>query len=206
MILLVLLCFFAVFDAASSEPPVNEGFIRSISGLMADNVIPKKKGKIISLGDFEDFSNTYSYYQWTPLLETQHFVFYTKLNWAFTSVNTDATKAGCGVVFHLTPETKDCVVMSLRLDGNVYFDGVKLYRPYSLGKYYFQSPGFKDTFELMLVVDGENAIVYIDGKRIVTKANLPILGNYFGLCSMSGSYREEYGTRCTFTDMAIFTW
>lgn len=206
MTLLVLLCFFAVFDTASSESAVNEGFIRGISGLMADNVIPKRKGTIISLGDFEDFATTYGYYQWTPLLETQHFVFYTKLSWASTAKNTDALKAGCGIVFHLSPATNNSVVMSLRMDGNIYFDGVKNYKPFSLGYYYFHLPSFEDTFELMVVVDGENAIVYVDGNRIVTKANLPVQGSYFGLCSISGSYQEQYGTMCSFKDMVIYTW
>ena len=177
-----------------------------ISMLMKDNVIPKREGMIISLGDFDDLCLTYNKYQITPLLEAKHFVFYSNLAWSSTTDKTDFLKSGCGVVMHYSPETNDSIVMSLRMDGNIYFDGIKNLKSFSLGSYYFQPQALEDTVELLVVVDGDKSVVYIDGSRIVTKANLPVMGSYFGLCSISGAYQSNAGTRCTFNDMFLYTW
>ncbi len=206
VLFLVSVCVFTSFDLALSESNTDELFMGRISMLMKDNAIPKRKGTIISLGDFDDYCTTYGNIQITPLLETQHFVFFSNLTWASTTEKTDVLKSGCGIVMHYMPETKESVVISLRMDGNIYFDGMKNYRSFNLGSYYFRKQALEHTVELLVVVDGERAIVYIDGNRIVTKANLPVTGSYFGLCSISGAYQPDYGTRCTFNDMFIYTW
>lgn len=206
IILIVSISFLSSFGFTSAESNSDEIFMRRISMLMKDNVIPKRNGTIISLGNFVDDCMTYNKFQITPLLETQRFVFYSNLTWSSTTEKTDFLKSGCGIVMHFSPETNDSVVMSLRMDGNIYFDVIKNIKPLSLGYYYFQQQALEDTKELLVVVDGGNAVVYIDGKRIVTKANLPVMGSYFGLCSISGAYQGENGTRCAFNDMFVYTW
>ena len=47
--------------------------------------------------------------------------------------------------------------------------------------------------------------VYVNGNRIVRKAELPVMGDGISLCTLSGT-NLDYGTRCEWKDFFIYEW
>ena len=91
------------------------------------------------------------------------------------------------------------------MDGLIYFTGLRNNYYLSYGTYRYGKASTKGSADFTLVVDGDKAIVYVDGERIVTKANFPMMGDSVGICTLSGT-NKDYGTRCTWKDIYMYKW
>lgn len=116
---------------------------------------------------------------------------------------------GITAVFAQIPEEADeafhNLLASIRMDGLVYFTGYRNHQHLSYGTYRYGKASTKGSADFVLVVDNGKASVYLDGRRVVQKAELPVMGDGVGLCTLSGT-NKDYGTRCTYKDIFFYSW
>ena len=109
------------------------------------------------------------------------------------------------MVFNSGNGNANHLLASIRMDGFVYIDCFRNYGELSYGKYGYGRPSTKGSAEFTLVVNEDRATVYLDGQRLVQKANLAIMGDGVAIATLSGT-NKDFGTRCNYKDIFFYTW
>lgn len=208
-ILILLFVFLLTIPFCSSVMAQNsdaeDAFYAQLEELYEDGVISSMDGQATSYGDYEDAWAQIDYYQWITFQHADRFVLSADVSWASASSTPNFFDAGCGVVFNEGDGTVNHLLASIRMDGNIYFTGIRNYNYLSYGTYRYDKASTKGSANFTVVVDNDRATIYLDGRRIVRKADLPIMGNGVGLATLSGT-NKDYGTRCTWKDIFFYTW
>lgn len=204
--ILLAACFgFAVLNCGQVQADAEDDFNDLLDKLYRDGAISSKNGEITAYNDYEDSWAQIGWYQWLTFQEADRFVFSANVAWASASQTPNNFESGCGINFNMGYGNSDHLMASVRMDGLVYFTGIKNGRYLSYGTYKYGPPSVKGNTDFTLVVDRDKATVYIDGQRLVRKADLPIMGDLVGLTTLSGT-NKDFGTRCTWTDIFFYTW
>lgn len=196
----ILFLFTGIITAGADS---KSDFDKFLDKLEKDRII-KGGGKTESWGDFEDEWARLGWYQWYNYGNAERFVLYSHINWQSAHDRPNTFDSGCGVIFN-TRDSNNHLLASVRMDGFVYFDGYKGGYYISNGKYWYGKASTKGSVDFALVVDHDKASVYINGERIVRKADLYTMGDTVGLCTLSGT-NKDYGTRCVWDDIYFYTW
>lgn len=162
-------------------------------------------GSATYYGDYENAWAQIDYYQWVTFEEADRFVFSANVSWASASSTPNFFDAGCGLIFHEGEGNSNHLMASIRMDGNIYFTGFRNYNYLSYGQYKYGQASTKGSANFIVVVDRDKATIYMDGKRIVRKADLPMMGEGVGIATLSGT-NKDYGTRCTWEDIYFYKW
>ncbi len=201
-LLAVLLCLAGSVFAQDEE--VEDAFYDFLEELEEDGLI-SSNGSTTYYGDYEDEWAQIDYYQWITFAHTNHFVFSANVSWDSGSTTPNNFGSGCGVIFNSGDGNVNHLLASVRMDGNIYFNGIRNYNYLSYGKYGYGRPSIKGSADFVVVVNEDKAVVYLDGQRVVRKADLPVMGDGVGLATLSGTNRD-FGTRCTYKDIFFYTW
>lgn len=193
----------AVFAQIPEE--ADEAFHDLLSELHEDRVVSDISGDYTYYGDYEDEWAQIDYYQWVTFEQSNRFVLSANISWQSASQTPNYFAAGCGVIFNEGDGNSNHLLASIRMDGLVYFTGYRNHNYLSYGTYRYGPASTKGSYDFVLVVDNGKASVYLDGRRIVQKAELPVMGDGVGLCTLSGT-NKDYGTRCTYKDIFFYSW
>ena len=207
-ILTLLFVFFLTVLVCSSVFAENSDADQVFSDLLAEleeDGLISGDGSTIYYGDYENAWAQIDYYQWITFQEAERFVFSSNVSWASAISTPNFFDAGCGLIFNEGDGNANHLMASIRMDGNIYFSGIRNYNYLSYGAYKYGAASTKGSANFVVVVDRDKATIYLDGKRIVRKADLPIMGNGVGLATLSGT-NKDYGTRCTWEDIFFYTW
>lgn len=191
--------------AAAQDSAAEDAFYDLLDELEDDGLIGTTDGEATYYGDYEDAWAQIDYYQWITFQHADRFVFSADVSWASASTTPNNYAAGCGLVFNEGDGTVNHLLASVRMDGNIYFSGIRNYNYLSYGSYKYGSASTKGSARFTVVVDNDRATIFLDGRRIVRKADLPVMGNGVGLATLSGT-NKDYGTRCTWKDIFFYTW
>ncbi len=202
LLLVVFLC--AAGFAFGQDEEVEDAFYAFLNELEEDGLI-SSDGHTTYYGDYEDEWAQIDYYQWITFQHTNRFVFWANIAWDSGSATPNNFDSGCGVIFHSGSGNSNHLLASIRMDGNIYFNGIRNYNYLSYGKYGYGRPSTKGDADFAIVVNEDKAAIYINGARVVRKAELPIMGDGVGLATLSGTNRD-FGTRCTYKDIFFYTW
>ena len=202
ILLAVILCLSGSVFAQDEE--AENAFYAFLDELEEDGLI-ESNGHTTYYGDYEDEWAQIDYYQWITFEHTNRFVFQANVAWASGSATPNNFDSGCGVIFNSASGNANHLLASIRMDGNIYFDGVRNYNYLSYGKYGYGRPSVKGAADFTIVVDNDKAVIYLDGQRVVRKADLPVMGDGVGLATLSGT-NKDFGTRCTYKDIFFYTW
>ena len=201
-LLLVFLC--TAGFAFGQDEEVENAFYAFLDELEEDGVI-EPDGHLTYYGDYEDEWAQINYYQWLTFAHTSRFVFSANIAWESASATPNNFISGCGVVFNSASGNANHLLASIRMDGFVYIDGIRNYSELSYGKYGYGRPSTKGSADFVLVVNEDKAAVYLDGQRLVQKANLAIMGDGVAIATLSGT-NKDFGTRCNYKDIFFYTW
>ena len=109
------------------------------------------------------------------------------------------------LIYNIGNGNSNHLLASIRMDGMIYFTGFRNSNHLSYGTYRYGKNSIKGSADFVVVVDNDKATVYIDGERVVRKADLPIMGDGVGLSTLSGT-NKDFGTRCTWKDIFMYKW
>ena len=193
------------FSVFAQDDEAEENFYNFLDELVEDRIIPDTDGSTTYYGDYDDEWAQIDYYQWVTFENAERFVLSANVSWTSASQTPNNYAAGCGIIFNAGSGSANHLLASIRMDGLVYFTGYRNNNWLSYGTYRYGRASTKGTADLVLVVDNDRAWVYLDGQRIVSKANLQIMGDSVGLCTLSGTNRD-FGTRCEYKDIYFYTW
>ena len=189
-------------NASNTVPSSFAGFIEK---LKKDGIIPGK-GKVTNHSDFTNEWAQLGWYQWYHMHDSNRFVLGAHVSWKSASRTPNSFDSGCGVVFNEgEPGVNNHLLASVRMDGNIYISGKRNGNYLSFGHYYYGQPSTSGEMDFALVVDNDKVSVYVNGNRIVRKAELPVMGDGISLCTLSGT-NLDYGTRCEWKDFFIYEW
>lgn len=189
----------ALADAAEDK------FDAFIEKLTKEGTI-RSGGESTYWGDYTDEWAQIGWYQWTRFENAERFVLSANVSWQSAHDRPNNFESGCGIIFNDSGSgSANHILASLRMDGLIYFTGLRNNYYLSYGTYRYGKASTKGSADFTLVVDGDKAIVYVDGERIVTKANFPMMGDSVGICTLSGT-NKDYGTRCTWKDIYMYKW
>lgn len=206
LVMLMFLVPFSVRTACAQIPKdADEAFHSMLDKLKREGVISSTDGESVYYGDYTDEWAQINYYQWLTFEHSNRFVFSATVSWTSASTTPNNFVAGCGVTFNSGSGSGNHLLASIRMDGLVYFDGFRNGYNLSYGTYKYDRPSIKGTKQMVLVVDGDKATMYLDGERFVRKADLPIMGDGVGLSTLSGT-NKDFGTRCEWEDIFFYTW
>ena len=205
LLLVLLLAFSLCGIAAAQNSAAEDAFYDLLDELEDDGLIGSTDGDATYYGDYEDAWAQIDYYQWITFQNADRFVFSADVSWASASTTPNNYAAGCGLVFNEGDGTVNHLLASVRMDGNIYFSGIRNYNYLSYGAYKYGSASTKGSAKFTVVVDNDRATIFLDGRRIVRKADLPVMGDGVGLATLSGT-NKDYGTRCTWKDIFFYTW
>lgn len=180
-------------------------FDKKLEKLSKEGVVSSMNGTKTSYGDYTDEWAQIGWYQWTHFEEAERFVLSAKVSWDSAYDKPNNFESGCGVIFNEGNGNSNHILMSIRMDGLIYFTGIRGGRYLSYGTYKYGRPSIKGSVDLTLVVTSDRATVYLNGERIVRKADLPMMGDGVGLCTLSGTNRD-FGTRCKWEDIYFYEW
>ena len=207
-LILLILSLIMVFSAGSvwADDEAAPGFSDLIAQLKEQSVIPDLEGNFLSFGDFEDSYTNMGYFSGTPIIETENFVLSTNISWSSANQTPNSITSGCGIIFDYAANgSSDHLLLSFRMDGNIYMTGHKGYNNLSYGKKAYTLPSVLGEVDLVLVYNGGNAAIYANGNLIMQKNGLPFMGEALGFAVLSGTY-QDFGTRCNFRDINVYTW
>lgn len=205
MVLAVLLIFAGCVQADDEPETEEDAFAALIAELKEEGEIPDTEGNYYRMGDFEDSFANIGFFRGIPLLESDHFVLSADLSWTSGSTIPNSATSGCGFFFNMGDENNNHLKVSLRMDGRIYLDGAKDYSPLSYWNNYLASPSMEGRGSLMLLVNGDRAVVFLNGERYREQDNLPTWGSAAGLAILSGT-NQDFGTRCRFGSISLYTW
>ena len=173
--------------------------------LRNDEIIPRVRGQVVSFGNYEDEFAVMEHYQWFPIVNADNFVFSANISWLSSLPATNGSAAGCGVVFGADPLSTDHLMASVRMDGHAYLSGISASQPLRFIDYFFGYPTIQGDVDFVLIVNGDQASIYINGVKLGTRSAIVTYGNAIGLATLAGT-NYQFGTRCTWNDIYLYTW
>ena len=173
------------FCKAMAQDESDIPFSDFIQQLKTEGTIPNTDGNIITFGNYEMNLAKYGYWEGIPLLEANHFVISTKFKMNASAKSVDPLNAGCGFFFDALSGGSQYMLVSTRMDGNIYLQGYRNYTKLSYGNYYFESPSLDKEGRMTLVFDGSRAIFYLNNERMLSRGDIPTIGNTVGLSILS---------------------
>lgn len=181
-------------------------FLETLAQLKTSGIIPNtEEGQVISYGSLTDNYANMGSAKYYPIAESDHFVLSSKISWSSASPTPNGPVSGCGYVFGTNPDTIDYQMISIRMDGNLYFRGRNLGNPLSYGKIFIQNPSMQGEALLTLVVNGSSVNIFFNGNNIKSINDVVLPGNGLGFTILSGT-NKDFGTQCTFEDIFLYTW
>ena len=204
---LLVLIILAVFpnESAMAEDAGRAEFEKLLQDLYDNGTIPTTNGNVISYGDYVDEMAEMGYFRLTPLGESQRFVFSVHFNWESATRTPNLMNSGCGLFFQGEQGTNNHLLYSLRMDGIFYFSGYKGNKTLSFIRTPYSMPTVEGEADLVAVVNGAQVKLYLDGKEVFSKDDLPVMGDLYGVAVLSGT-NKDYGIRCTGKNMFVYTW
>jgi hypothetical protein len=163
------------------------------------------EGEITTLAPFEEEWAQIGWFQWWEydVTTAAEFLFKARFNWVSATSSPDPS--GCGVIFGLQ-ESGD--YYSVFLDNRRIFFYMFRKTLYSVGKTSgkgttsFDNPAESD---FVLAVSNKKAYVSVDGDvTVYTLSEDQTTAGNFALSLLSGT-NKDYGTRCTATDMVVWS-
>ena len=204
--LLCLILTFSALPAAAQIPEkANKDFHQFLDKLAAEGVIATADGDATYYGDYENEWAQINWYQWINFENSNRFVLSANVSWASASQTPNNFASGCGVIFNAGSGSDSYLLASIRMDGLLYINGARNRQDVSYGTYRYGSASTKGSTDFVMVVDNGKASFYMDGQRIVRKAELLVMGDNVGLATLSGT-NKDFGTRCTWKDIFFYTW
>ena len=195
-----------VFTSAYSSVFADETeFLNTLQQLEENGTIPLSEGQITSYGDFFDNYTNMGTAKYYTITEADHFVLSSKISWlsAFSAPN--GAVSGCGFIFGAGSDAKNYLMASIRMNGNIYFNGFNNGNRLSYGQQYVTTPSIQGEGYLTLVVEGSSVSIYFKGNQIFNRSDVVIPGNSLGFAILSGT-NKDFGTQCTFEDIFLYTW
>ncbi|MBQ6482592.1 MAG: hypothetical protein IJI45_15900 [Anaerolineaceae bacterium] len=181
-------------------------FLETLTQLKTSGIIPNiEEDQVISYGSFSDIYANMGSTKYYTITESDHFVLSSKIFWNSASPTPNGSVSGCGYVFGTNQDTKDHLMVSIRMDGNLYFNGRNLGSPLSYGKTFIQNPSMQGEALLTLVVNGSSVNIFFNGNNIKSRNDVVLPGNGLGFSILSGT-NKDFGTQCTFDDIFLYTW
>lgn len=176
-----------------------------IGDLKANGSIPNVNG---SFGFHEEYENEWAqinWYQWSSFDTAQNFVISADLTWKSASSTPNYEHSGCGFVFR-AQDTDNNLYAAVNMDGRVHFGGYYYGRQLSYGGQKYGPVSTKGSAQMVLVVNGDTATVYVDGSRIAQQKSIALTGSGSLAFSVWSGTNKDYGTRCTFQNVYYYTW
>ena len=206
-VVLSVLCFclfVSVTDRAFSQSSSAESnFNNLLDRFKRENIIPSVSGTKKYIGNITDEWAQIGWYQWQMIGNANRFVFSANVTWDSASLTPNNFESGCGVLFHNS--SAGHLLASLRMDGLLYFTGIRNGQYLSYGTYKYDRPSIEGSRNFVMVVNNDQVAVYLNGERFVRKANLPVMGDGIALTTLSGT-NMGFGTRCEWKDVYLYTW
>ena len=193
------------FRTVQAQDEADVPFSEFIKQLKTDGIIPNTDGTITSYGSYEKNIAKFGYWEGIPLLEADHFVISAKFKMNASTKSTDVMNAGCGFFFDTLSGGSQYMMVSARMDGNAYLQGYRNYTKLSYGNYLYGSASTDQEGSMTLVFNGSRATFYINGRNILSRGDLPVIGNSVGLSILSGT-NYDFGTGCSFDEINVYTW
>lgn len=181
-----------------------EGMYSVVQSLKDDGVLKNTSGTYQVIEDFKEEWAQIGWYQWWSTgYQPQDFVISAHTAWESASKTADWYAAGCGFVFHAKDENNHYLIY-LALDGNVYMKGYVDSKFRELGREYVgKINNIKGEADVILAVQGEKIVYYVNGKKVFERKNKEIPAGDLGLTLVSGT-NKDYGTRCEMTDVELW--
>lgn len=176
-----------------------EGILSVVEKFAAEGLIPSAKGEYYPLDDYsKSFAKT-AYYTWVTYdgVKPANFIIQARVTIANETVE-NAFKSGCGFAFE-DDFSSHAVFFSLDGNANYRTDG------YDRGSNYLDSTLFEnpDGVTLTLLLHDKAMRFYVNDRLALS--GVTVYGGPFnaGPSILSGT-SEGFGTRCDFTEMAIW--
>lgn len=194
----------ATSEALASATAQAQPLTDRIKELYASGVLRTLTGTYHPLPDFDSSWAQINYYDFllTGLAPT-NFLLTTKASWESASETANWWNSGCGFVFRMNARG-DHYLAYLGLDGWFY-----LYRNLDhtitlIGKgYYGEVEIPKGSADLMLVVEGEWIMFFVNGEQVQHTQESTFSSGLLGYALISGT-NKYFGTRCQMRDVELF--
>jgi hypothetical protein len=174
-----------------------------IQALAKDKEITSTDGKFTQLADYEKELAMINYV-WTDPLDNSptNFVLTADTSWDVDSAIPNTFDTGCGFAFH--GDQRGYYFVFLALDGNVYLSNVS-YHKVILDRYkYYDKVGIpRGKAQVMLVVDNDKFMYYVNGKKVLTYQDNYHPQGTIGYSLLSGT-NSGFGTRCDLTNVQLW--
>ncbi len=189
-----------------------EGFNAETQGYFDKGYLKTTAGKITEVDNFTYDWAQLGWYNWQQL-NTKTSDFYMTAHFKWSSAFRNAEESGCGFIFAIQ-ENGDHYAVFLDRSGIVFLNAdqtsgyskdVGLTR--GTGRVKFDNPADKPVeADFTVIVNDTYTYVIVDGEVVgeYTLAQSKILKGNLGLSLLSGT-NKDYGTRCTMTDIHIWT-
>lgn len=207
---LAAVCLIFAFAAphtvlADIPEEADQAFDDMLTKLRKDGVLSSTDGTSTYWGDYTDEWAQIGWYQWITFEHAERFVFSANVSWDSASQTPNNFESGCGLMFNIGNGNSNHMMAAIRMDGMIDFSGIRNNNYLSYGTYRYGKNSIKGSADYVVVVDRDRATVYVNGERIVRKADLPVMGDGIGLCTLSGT-NKDFGTRCIWKDIFVYTW
>lgn len=174
-----------------------------LNSLHEENYIVYDEGEYAIIDDFNESWAQLGYYQWVPTgYSPSSFVVRTNASWESASTTADWWTSGCGFVFREGSDSH--YLFYLALDGNAYLirntsSGLVL-----LGQGYYGNVGTPSgKAELMLVANGDQLTLFVNGQRVYSRKDSSLSGGKLNLTLLSGT-NKDFGTNCEMKNIDLW--
>ena len=192
-------------ETTSYSDSAEDEFRDLIADLKANGTIPDSIGTFQFHEDYESEWAQINWYQWDSFVTAQNFVISADITWKSAYNTPNYSSSGCGFVFR-SQDTSNNLYAAVNMDGKVHFGGIRNGSWLGYGDYQYGPISTKGTAQMVLVVSGDKATVYIDGSRIGEQRNLALLdAGKLAFTVFSGT-NKDFGTRCTFRNVYYYIW
>ncbi len=192
-------------ETTSYSYSAEEEFRATVEDLKAKGVVPQSSGTFHFHEDYETEWAQINWYQWDTFVKTTNLVVSADITWK-SAINTpNYDSSGCGFVFR-SQDTSNNLYAAMNMDGLIHFGGIRNGSWLNYSNYKYGPIATKGTAQMVLVVNGDTATVYVDGSRIGEQRSLAILDEGGLAFTVWSGTNKDFGTRCTFRNVYYYTW
>jgi hypothetical protein len=189
-----------VMSTAQAQPMYNQ-----VQVLYSDGVISSSGGHYFLLDDFDEKWAQRNWFSWW-VIDHHPTNFILRADASYESDPSDKTpeldSSGCGVVFRQKDEDH-FYIGYLGMDGYAYFDVFNGQYVDRMGRGYYGEYSMSGEEELMLVVENDLMIIYVNGKEIIKREAQTHPEGEIGLTLLSGT-NKGFGTHCKMTNIELW--
>ncbi|GAB4396663.1 MAG: hypothetical protein OHK0052_18220 [Anaerolineales bacterium] len=182
-----------------------EPMLAVVRGLVEDGYLKSEAGSFLALDDFDESWAQINWYQWMPTgAFDKNFVVRAQAEWWSASNTANWFSSGCGFVFRAEGRD-DHYLVFLAMDGNVY-SGKQVnnnFVPLAQG-YYGRFDVPHDSAEIMLVVNENQYLFYVNGTRVIRQQDNSLKEGFLAYTLLSGT-NKDFGTRCKLSDVEYWS-